>query len=242
MIRALKPSDITAERLQSRANIDSLYIDEMAERMKAGDEFPPIPIIQNGSSSWLPDGLQRLEAATKAKVKIRVNFISGTLEDARKMALGANSDHGSRRTNADKRHAAELALEWFPEHSDRAIAEMCKVSDRFVADVRKNAESPPMRGANRSHSEKNTQKTRVGTDGKRHTVPAQPLAEEPPKKAGEQKADARIWDRWEDAFAKARRLADDLNREFPHGNLHRLMVGHLNAAYSASKDWRKAMR
>ena len=51
-------------------------------------------------------------------------------------SLGANQSNGLRRTNADKRHAVELALKEFPKLSDRAIAEMCGVSQPFVSEFR----------------------------------------------------------------------------------------------------------
>lgn len=49
-------------------------------------------------------------------------------------ALGANAEHGMRRTNADKKHAVEMALK-DPELSQQPaafIADVCRVSKRTI--------------------------------------------------------------------------------------------------------------
>lgn len=63
--------------------------------------------------------------------------------DALKYALGANTDHGLRRTNADKRKCVTLALASFGvKESSRTIAGICGVAVSFVADM-KNATCSP---------------------------------------------------------------------------------------------------
>ncbi|RMD90366.1 MAG: streptomycin biosynthesis regulator, partial [Alphaproteobacteria bacterium] len=54
-------------------------------------------------------------------------------------ACGANSSHGLRRTNADKRRAVETLLrdeEW-SQWGDRKIARKCAVHHSFVAKIRR---------------------------------------------------------------------------------------------------------
>jgi hypothetical protein len=55
-------------------------------------------------------------------------------------ALAANQTHGLRRTNADKRRAVELALDRWPDKSDREIATLAGTSHPFVGRVRGESE------------------------------------------------------------------------------------------------------
>jgi hypothetical protein len=63
---------------------------------------------------------------------------AGTRRDAILHAVGANSDHGLKRTSRDKRNAVMTLLrdpEWV-QWSDREIARQCAVSAPMVASVR----------------------------------------------------------------------------------------------------------
>ena len=50
--------------------------------------------------------------------------------------IGVNRDHALKRSNADKRRCVEIALKEFGGMSDRAIAEMCGVTQPFVGKIR----------------------------------------------------------------------------------------------------------
>ena len=83
-----------------------------------------VTVFQDGSTTYLADGFHRLEAHRRAgRREIEAEVQSGTREDALWFALGANGTHGHRLTAADKKHAIELALEAWPERSQRRIAE-----------------------------------------------------------------------------------------------------------------------
>jgi hypothetical protein len=151
----ISPTKIKAERLQTRAVTDSAYVDELADRMRAGDVFPPIVLFSKGKESWLADGIHRLDAAIKAQKTIGVDERKGDWADAVEFACGANASHGLRRSNADKRRAVKLALSAFSNRSSRAIAELCGVGDDLVEEIRKASQV----------SENDTCK-RVGRDGK----------------------------------------------------------------------------
>ena len=85
-----------------------------------------------------------------------------------KHLAGGNRDHALKRSNADKRRCVEIALREFGGMSDRAIAEMCGVSDRFVGNIR------PEPTANGSQ-------LRTGQDGKTRKMPVKPSKPEPAK-------------------------------------------------------------
>lgn len=127
---------------QTRVAVDEDVVAEYAvtyEQEISGGEarLPPVECVWDGVSYWLWDGYHRYHAAGKAgAAEVPVRWRPGTLQDARWLACGANTAHGLRRTNADKRRAVEMALAMHPEGSDRAIADHCGVSSPTVARVR----------------------------------------------------------------------------------------------------------
>lgn len=126
---------------QSRDMIDEAVVKEYADAMLEGAHFPPVDVYFDGEQYWLADGFHRVRAHQRAKPRdgIRVTVHQGTQRDAILHSVGANADHGLRRTNADKRRAVMRLLrdeEW-SQWSDREIARRCNVSDRMVNNARK---------------------------------------------------------------------------------------------------------
>ena len=115
---------------------DELTIKDYSEAMKDNEErFPPVKARFDGTDYWLWDGFLRLEATRKAKLEtIEVEVTRGTKQDAKEDAIGANTNHGLPRTNADKREAVSRALknEKWIEWSRREIAKYCNVSHPLV--------------------------------------------------------------------------------------------------------------
>ncbi|BDU76269.1 ParB N-terminal domain-containing protein [Mesoterricola sediminis] len=124
---------------QARAAVDRAAIEEYAALWKDGARFPPIVVFQDQDIYWLADGFHRHAAADKAGLKkIPAEVRVGTLRDARLYAIGANTAHGVRRTNADKRLAVSMLLddpEW-SKWSNRQISEITGVSHHFVNNMR----------------------------------------------------------------------------------------------------------
>jgi transposase-like protein len=133
--------DITIDdRCQPRAGeLDGGLILDYAEAMQAGATFPPVTIFHDGDAYYLADGFHRIEAARIAgRNEIAADCHEGGLRDAILHAVGANSTHGKRRTNADKRQAVQTLIddsEW-SQLSDREIARQCGVTHPFVARIR----------------------------------------------------------------------------------------------------------
>lgn len=122
---------------QARAAIHAATVNEYAEAMSDGETLPPAVVFFDGAQHHLADGFHRLHAnrqigATTMECEVR----TGTLQDARLYAYGANKDHGLRRTSDDKRKAVQGMLADFPDWSDRAIAKHVGVSHPFVAAIR----------------------------------------------------------------------------------------------------------
>jgi len=125
---------------QSRAAINEATVAEYAEAMADPDTvFPPVIVYFDGREYWLADGFHRLAAWAKiGRTDIPAEIRQGDRRRAILHSVAANSAHGLRRTNDDKRRAVMVLLEdeeW-SAWSNREIARRCAVSDHLVADVR----------------------------------------------------------------------------------------------------------
>lgn len=170
---------------QVRARLpDDAVVTEYAEAMKKpGNKFPPIIVYdtqdpvqpkRNESPLLLADGFHRLAAARRNESShIQAEVWKGTREDAIKHALKANTTHGIRRTNDDKRRAVEIALKEWPDLSSAAIARICAVSHTFVENERKHLQPATVAGS--------TPPKRTGEDGKQRKLPL-PKEPKPEKK------------------------------------------------------------
>ena len=123
---------------QTRVATNDEAVAGYAESMKQGAEFPPITLYFDGSKYYLADGFHRFLAAKRnGDSDIQAEVIEGSRTDALVAALGANATNGLYRTNADKRHAAEIAIEEWSDRSNAYIADVCKVSIELIRRVRK---------------------------------------------------------------------------------------------------------
>ncbi len=124
---------------QSRVAINQEAVAEYAAVLKEGDYLPEVVVFFDGVDYWLADGFHRFHAHLAAgKASIVVDKRKGTQRDAILYSLGANTVHGLRPNNDDKRKAVMTMLadpEW-SEQSDRAIARHCGCSHPLVADLR----------------------------------------------------------------------------------------------------------
>ena len=141
-IREISINEIEATaNTQVRRMLDKGVIEEYADAMQAGAIFPALTVFAEKDSQRyiLADGFHRLAAAKVAGLAhFSCEVLSGGVRAALGHALGANDQHGLRRTNADKRNAVELALkdpEW-AQWSHANIARLCRVADKTVAKIR----------------------------------------------------------------------------------------------------------
>jgi ParB-like nuclease domain len=125
--------------IQARAALDQDAVEDYAEAMRQGVKFPPLEAVDDLHQLLLWRGFHRYEAAKLAGLtEIEVSIDEGTKDAAILMAVGDNSDHGVRRTPADKRRAVGILLarpEW-AKWTDREIARQCNVSPTLVGKVR----------------------------------------------------------------------------------------------------------
>lgn len=124
---------------QPRASINLAVVEEYANNMADGAQFPPLTVFYDGTDHWLADGFYR-HAASKAFgiTEVDCDVRQGTRRDAVLFSVGANAAHGMRRSSEDKRRAVMMLLndpEW-SGWSDREIARRSAVSHPFVAQLR----------------------------------------------------------------------------------------------------------
>jgi hypothetical protein len=152
-----------------RCGIDGDQVDNLKTAYELGESVPPVELFvertpDDGSKDqggrvryFIGDGWHRFHALRElSRAVIPAIVHVGGRREALKCALGANSGFGLRRTNKDKRRAVEIAVREFPTLSNRAVAELCKVSHEMV-----NALRPQLADSASS---------RVGRDGKTRHV------------------------------------------------------------------------
>lgn len=172
----MKPQSIQLSRIthtvetQSRCTLNNDVVSDYAERMLAGDKFPPIVVFEDKDlkdagdvNLFLADGFHRVAACVRNNFKdILAEVRQGTQKDALKYSIGANRTNGLCRTNADKRHCIRLALEHFADLSDRAIADLVGVSAPTVGSARAEYEAMKQGPTCKTF----TPDSRTGKDGK----------------------------------------------------------------------------
>ena len=136
--------DLERTKLQTRLLLSAETVEDYADAMRGKAKFPPVTVFADAERDtlWLADGFHRVAAAEATGYKhVKADVRPGTFADALKFALGANANHGLRRSNADKRHTLEMAWEnrrelWPREDkadpSAAVLSEACGVSLRTV--------------------------------------------------------------------------------------------------------------
>ena len=180
MIKQLKLSEIVTDAgTQVRAGLSEATVSDYAEALADGAKFPPVVVFYDGSRYIAADGFHRVHAAIRnSATQIECDVRKGGKGEALKFALGCNAHHGLRRTNADKRHAVELALREFSKVSDVAISEMCLVGRDLVAEIRKSQVVEHQQNQTNQPAVSgrlNPPPTRIGLDGRERKLPPPPM-------------------------------------------------------------------
>lgn len=125
---------------QMRADLPSVNEYKQLLLDSQPDEWPfqePLVAYRLRGKLKVVSGFTRGRAAQLAERQhVPVLILTGSKRDALNHALGANAEHGYRRTNRDKRKAVLRAIGEYPDHSAVAIAELCKVSHTYVYGIR----------------------------------------------------------------------------------------------------------
>jgi hypothetical protein len=129
--------------IQVREYESAETIAEYKEAIEHGANFKAIDVFFDGSKYFVADGIHRCKAHHHAKrTEIEANVHLGDEFDALAFAVGANSDHGLRRTNKDKRNAIRMLLrcDRWKMMVPSELARQCQVSRGLVNEVESEAE------------------------------------------------------------------------------------------------------
>ena len=95
--------------LQTRSGTDAETINNYAEAMADGAQFPDVTVFTDGTHYWLADGFHRVMAAKQlGKKQISADIRKGTEDDAVVFGGTANNKQGKRPTRADVQHFLEM--------------------------------------------------------------------------------------------------------------------------------------
>lgn len=98
--------------LQTRAGTDAETIDNYAEAMADGAQFPEVTVFTDGTHYWLADGFHRVMAAKQnGRTVIAADVRNGTEDDAVVFGGTANNKQGKRPTRADVQHFLQMVWE-----------------------------------------------------------------------------------------------------------------------------------
>ena len=140
--------------LQTRAGTDAETIDNYAEAMADGAQFPEVTVFTDGAHYWLADGFHRVMAAKQnGRTVIAADVRKGTEDDAVVFGGTANNKQGRRPTRADVQHF--LSMVWDRREAifggtptGGNLAEKCGVShttgERFVRERLAEMPNEPM--------------------------------------------------------------------------------------------------
>lgn len=134
------------DQYQIRFQMDETRVNEYAELMKDGVQFPPILVGEfvgihgpdPDPTYILLDGFHRLEAAKRAgQTAMIVNVVQvHSNADKIETALRANSQHGLSLTAEERRRAAMFLIRWYQNETLQKLARRCGVSKSTVARIR----------------------------------------------------------------------------------------------------------
>lgn len=151
---------------QARVSVDTGAIADYADAMTEGAELPPGMVFFDGAKHYLADGFHRYHANRQIGARrMRCEVRTGTLQDAKLYAYGANKGHGLRPTTADKRKAVVGMLADFADWSDRAIAKHVGVAHSFVASVREPEVAQRQKAAKAASASKQVESDSTGSIG-----------------------------------------------------------------------------
>lgn len=128
--------------LQTRAGTDAETINNYAEAMADGAQFPEVTVFTDGTHYWLADGFHRVMAAKQnGRTVIAADVRKGTEDDAVVFGGTANNKQGKRPTRADVQHFLQMVWDrreaiFGGTPTGGNLAEKCGVSkqtgNRFV--------------------------------------------------------------------------------------------------------------
>lgn len=129
---------------QSRICVDPEAVADYKRSRQDKVKFPPITVYHDHGKYYIADGWHRTIVEKELDNEwISAEIVEGDKRDAVLHSCGANSNHGLRRSSADKRKAINtlLADEEWRKWSNREIARKCGVDEKTVRKCRESFRS-----------------------------------------------------------------------------------------------------
>jgi uncharacterized protein YerC len=184
----MKEIDLSSIRIdgdtQARLSVNQQIVEQYAEHMRDGDQFPPVIVFHDGEDYWLADGFHRY-FATKGNghESIEADIKEGTLEDAQLFAYGANSRRGLSMTSEDNRNIITKMLNHsvWSKWTNAEIARHVGVSKMTVGRVKQSL--APSEETKKTYTNKHGQEATIETKnlGRKKTEPKEPEQEAEPE-------------------------------------------------------------
>jgi hypothetical protein len=234
-----------------RAMLNQEVIDEYCEAYLADQDLPALNVFKQQSGKYLvADGWHRYEAAKQAKLKtLPVKVFKGEREKVIAVALAGNKSHGLRRTNADKRICAEMAIETWPKLSNRQLGEAAGVSEFLIRDLRPKIKpegldtSRPNCDLIAPADDETPEKPHISQPTKEN-VPYGTKRDVPVKKSesGKPVHLLAIWTEIEGLYGKALNRLDELNRLCRNPSSHALLISGTKKLMVDLSGWRESVK
>ena len=129
---------------QMRVGISQATVDDYAEHLSEGVEFPPVVVFYDGSDYWLADGFHRLNAYNKTGfLDVPAEVRSGNRLEAVRFALKANATNGKPRSSDDMRRGYQVicANELCDIADTKAVKDLLGCSGRWAQELTREARS-----------------------------------------------------------------------------------------------------
>jgi hypothetical protein len=224
-MKEINISDIRIDggtQIRKELNLDK--VNEYAQQMDDGVEFPPITVFFDGSSTWLAEGFHRLSSERqRGSTTIKANVINGTIEDATLFALGSNK-HGLNMSAEDYRRSIEIMLK-HPKWSTWSNAQIAKhigVSAMTVGRVKKEREPLSTK----------VMKTYVDKHGNESTMDTSKIGKKPKDEPKEETKDEPSEKAYDPTEEKMRELIDTIESLADENTILRdkIAIGQWNAS------------
>jgi len=224
-MKEINISDIRIDggtQIRKELNLDK--VNEYAQQMDDGVEFPPITVFFDGSSTWLAEGFHRLSSERqRGSTTIKANVINGTIEDATLFALGSNK-HGLNMSAEDYRRSIEIMLK-HPKWSTWSNAQIAKhigVSAMTVGRVKKEREPLSTK----------VMKTYVDKHGNESTMDTSKIGKKPKDEPKEETKDEPSEKTYDPTEEKMRELIDTIESLADENTILRdkIAIGQWNAS------------
>jgi len=224
-MKEINISDIRIDggtQIRKELNLDK--VNEYAQQMDDGVEFPPITVFFDGSSTWLAEGFHRLSSERqRGSTTIKANVINGTIEDATLFALGSNK-HGLNMSAEDYRRSIEIMLK-HPKWSTWSNAQIAKhigVSAMTVGRVKKEREPLSTK----------VMKTYVDKHGNESTMDTTKIGKKPKDEPKEETKDEPSEKAYDPTEEKMRELIDTIESLADENTILRdkIAIGQWNAS------------